>query len=73
MMFGWPMGRPRGACPPAGLAAWPARLASMTHLSANSRAFCLPGCYSLPYPEPKGASGAILGRLSSAMDFFSGV
>jgi hypothetical protein len=46
-----------------GLAAWPARLASMTHLSANPRAFCLPGCYSLPYPEPKGASGAILVRL----------
>jgi hypothetical protein len=53
MMFWMAYGSASGACPPVGLAAWPARLASMTHLSANPRAFCLPGCYSLPYPEPK--------------------
>jgi hypothetical protein len=48
------MGRPRGGLSASGfssLAAWPARLASMTHLSANL----------------KGASCAILVRLSSAV------
>ena len=43
-----------GACPPTGLAAWPARLASMTHLSADPRAFVYGAATLCLIPNQKG-------------------
>jgi hypothetical protein len=48
-------------------------LASMTHLSVNPRAFVYRAVTLCLIPNHKGVSGAILGRLSSAINFFSDV